>query len=329
MKSRWLTVGALGLGSAVVVLSQPALPTNASPVLAEPSTPASPSPSPYPRPDAVIFPASGRFLTGEAVTLTATIRDPSLRYEWSADDGPYQAGDASFTTSWSTPGLKKIGLHITRSSDGHSSTDQRTYEVVSRGFGTPGISINGGNPYTNTKNVTVDLQGWPNGATELLLSNDGGFRATTTMPLGNSVLFTLDDSIAGAYTKVVYVRFGGFGLGESATYSDDIIFDNAPPVVTQVTATKTTQKRTSTSSASAMTGRNAGASTWRVTVKATDRISGVRDLQVRTSQGGPVRTYPYKTRSTISATGKTRKRLLIRVGDNAANWTGWKKARIR
>jgi hypothetical protein len=96
-----------------------------------------------------------------------------------------------------------------------------------------GVSINKGANYTTSKNVELSIS-WPVGATDVLISNDGGFRAsdTTKAALSTNTSWVLDDSVSGVYTKIVYVRFTGPEIDSSRTYQDDIIFDNKPPSVT-------------------------------------------------------------------------------------------------
>lgn len=96
-----------------------------------------------------------------------------------------------------------------------------------------GISINNAANYSTSKDVTLSVS-WPVGATSMTISNDGGFRGDSvkSMSLARSVEWSLDDSISGLYTKIVYVRFSGAGIDASRSYSDDIIFDNRPPSVT-------------------------------------------------------------------------------------------------
>ena len=127
--------------------------------------------------------------------------------------------------------------------------------------GETGISINSGASYTNTKSVTLNLV-WPEFATEVRISNDGGFAAsaTSTVPLAATVKWDLDDSVKGVYTKVVYVRFSGVG-DQSKSYTDDIILDTTAPAVETPTAA-------------------AASGSIEISLKATDDISGVDKVEV-------------------------------------------------
>jgi hypothetical protein len=72
----------------------------------------------------------------------------------------------------------------------------------------------------------------------MAISNDGGFRSNsvTNAALASAYEWTIDDSVQGVYTKIVYVRFSGPGIDSSRSYSDDIIFDNKAPTVAASTA---------------------------------------------------------------------------------------------
>jgi len=140
---------------------------------------------------------------------------------------------------------------ITRNLSGLDSETLYYYRVVARNaYGTVrgeiktftttppvGVSVNSGANYTTSKSVTLGIS-WPVGATGMAISNDGGFRSSsvTNASLAASYEWTIDDSVQGVYTKIVYVRFSGPGIDSSRSYSDDIIFDNKAPTVVSSTA---------------------------------------------------------------------------------------------
>ena len=140
---------------------------------------------------------------------------------------------------------------ITRNLTGLDSETRYFYRVVARNaYGTVrgeiktfvttppvGITVNGGANYTTSNSVTLGIS-WPVGATGMAISNDGGFRSSsvTNASLATSFDWTIDDSVQGVYTKIVYVRFSGPGIDSSRAYSDDIIFDNKAPAVASSTA---------------------------------------------------------------------------------------------
>ena len=140
---------------------------------------------------------------------------------------------------------------ITRNLSGLDSETLYYYRVVARNaYGTVrgeiksfsttppvGITINSGANYTTSKTVELAIS-WPVGATGMAISNDGGFRSgsVTNTTLSASYSWTIDDSVQGAYGKIIYVRFSGPGIDSSRSYSDDIIFDNMAPTVATSTA---------------------------------------------------------------------------------------------
>jgi hypothetical protein len=176
-----------------------------------------------------------------------------------------------------------------------------------------GISISAGKPYSNTKNVTIEIK-WPEFADAVRLSNDGGFgtAVTQTKKLTSSIDWTLDDSVKGVYTKVVYARFTGEGIDTTKTYSDDIILDTKAPVV-------------ESSSASALSG------IIDLALKATDDITGVDEVQIKYNTKIVTKSYSAKVSVTLKEIGMTvssssiRKygssSIEVRISDRAGNWS--------
>ncbi len=174
-----------------------------------------------------------------------------------------------------------------------------------------GVSINDGNRYTNTPTVTLSVV-WPTCTTRLAVSNDGGFRRAESRAVDQSIRWALDSSGPERLPKTVYVRFDGVG----ANYTDDIILDETAPVV---------------SSASASVGSGASemaASRRRVhlTLRASDKTSGVAFMQVTTSKRKPGTKKRFARSSVVRTAGST---LHVRVQDRAANWSKWRPVRIR
>lgn len=183
--------------------------------------------------------------------------------------------------------------------------------------GEVGVSIKSGLPFTNSKYVSLKLI-WPDYATAARISNDGGFdlSSTQTVNLSDSVSWEIDDSVKGVHTKVVYVRFSGAGIDTTKTYSDDIILDTVAPTVDKYSAVF------SPSSVS-------------LTLKATDDITGVDDVQVK--NGSQIVTVDYATKISIplsdlsvavvskSVNKAATSSIELRVNDVAGNWTPWKR----
>ena len=181
--------------------------------------------------------------------------------------------------------------------------------------GEVGVSVKNSDSYTNTKKVALNLV-WPDYATSVRISNDGGFGAskTQTKDLAASIDWELDDSVKGIYTKVVYVRFNGVG-DTTKTYSDDIILDTTAPTI-------------ETSSAAVVS------STVDVSLKATDDITGVDKVELKNGSSTVTKDYaanlsvPMKDIGITVSSASVRKlgtsSIEIRVSDKAGNWSAYK-----
>ncbi len=191
----------------------------------------------------------------------------------------------------------------------------RTFTILpSPPAGELGVSINSGDAFTITKKVVLNLV-WPEYATAVRISNDGGFAAsqTQTKDLAASIDWELDDSVEGKYTKLVYVRFNGVA-DTTKTYFDDIIFDNSPPTVT--------------SSAAEQSG-----SYVIISLAATDTESGLSSLEVnnidKTVNSSYAETVLVKASDLGIGVSSSRVRsqglgnLRIRISDKAGNKTSW------
>ena len=226
------------------------------------------------------------------------------------------------TVSGSTVTMLKIGdCTINANQAGGSGWDtaaevSQTFTILpSPPAGEPGVSIENSDPYTNTKKVVLNLV-WPEYATAVRISNDGGFAAskTQTKDLAASIDWELDDSIKGINTKVVYIRFNGV-VDRTKTYTDDIILDTNPPVV-------------ETSSAVTVSGAV------NVTLQATDDIAGVDKVEIK--NGSTTVTREYSSEISVSeknlglsvSSAGVRKfgvsSIQIRVSDKAGNWSSYK-----
>jgi hypothetical protein len=218
---------------------------------------------------------------------------------------------------------------ITRSLSGLDSETRYFYRVVARNtYGTVrgeiksftttppvGITVNNGANYTTSRNVNLAIS-WPVGATGMAISNDGGFRSgsVTNASLNISYDWTIDDSVQGVYTKIIYVRFSGPGIDSSRSYSDDIIFDNKAPTVAASTAEK------------------AGAYVV-LTLAARDEESGLSKIEInnvdRTVSADYATTVLVKSSdiglgvSSASVKKLSLGSLRIRISDKAGNKTSW------
>lgn len=184
--------------------------------------------------------------------------------------------------------------------------------------GPVGVSINGGDQYTNDPKVTIVAR-WPLGYRRVMISNDGGFVPNVQGTVEDKIQWTLESSGPERLPKTVYVRFLD-GSRVSETYQDDIILDQTKPMITAGSAVsarvgaRTLAPRLS----------QAALRQYTVTTKASDRTSGVRKMQITGNKKRPGKWVAYKkTRSYRTSSS----RIFIRVRDGAGNVSGWKRLR--
>jgi uncharacterized delta-60 repeat protein len=262
------------------------------------------------------------YLAGAGVRLDAGFSNAAsgiVKYEWDLNgDGVFErdsGANALITATWITRGFKTILLRITANS-GATSTTSLTLEIRSAPpEGDAGISINAGVPFTKSRRVAINVV-WPAYATAMKISNDGGFAASTTrtFDLVETMSWDLDDSIQGAFSKIVYVRFLGSTLDSTKTYQDDIILDTNAPGISSIAA------------------RYAATATT-INLRAVDDITGLDRVEVMWGQN--FASYPYNesidvplssvSTSSLSSVLKfaVSTSLQIRISDKAGNWTSW------
>ncbi len=175
--------------------------------------------------------------------------------------------------------------------------------------GARGVSINGGAVYTNSPNVTISVV-WPLGARRMIISNDGGFKNAGTQDVSARAAWTLRSSGSERLPKTLYVRFDSTG---DQTFQDDIILDETAPIITSAVLTK------------AATARFAAKSRiYRLTVKASDRTSGVAKAQIASDKKKPRTPQKYAAKISVKSTSRPK---WIRVQDRAGNYSKWKALR--
>jgi len=184
-----------------------------------------------------------------------------------------------------------------------------------------GVTVNDAAEFTNKKAVTVSVTG-PTGSTQAILSNDGGFSNSKTFTLTDAsadVPWTLVSSKDERLPKVVYVKFVS-RLGTASTpYQDDIILDTTAPTMTGATGASSAPAADAVTVAAARGGV-------RLTVRASDKNSGIGKVQVKSSAGGKVSDVatgsPKATSRTVRVNTK-KTRLWVRVVDRAGNASKW------
>lgn len=184
-----------------------------------------------------------------------------------------------------------------------------------------GVTVNDAAEFTNTRTVTVSVTG-PTGSAQAILSNDGGFSNSKTFTLTDAaadIPWTLVASKDERLPKVVYVKFVS-RLGSASTpYQDDIILDTTAPAMTGATGAATSSSSGAVTVAAARGGV-------RLTVRASDRNSGIGKVQVKSSASGrisDVATGSPKATSRTVRVNTTKKRLWVRVVDRAGNASRW------
>ena len=189
-----------------------------------------------------------------------------------------------------------------------------------------GISVNNAAEFTNKKQVTIFATG-PSGSTQVIISNDGGFGSSQTFSLTDSyaeIPWTLVASRDERLPKTVYARFvQRFGT-QSSTNTDDIILDTTAPTMTGASGTSTGPSSDNVTVQGVRITAAKGAV--RLTVRASDKNSGIGKVQVKgSSSGSPVdvSTGSPKASSRTVKVNTTKKKLWVRVVDRAGNVSKW------
>jgi outer membrane protein assembly factor BamB len=263
-------------------------------------------------PEVTLTPSDNPALTGREITFTATAAAPGFpeatdTYAFDLDgDGSYEVEPSATSTAartYSSPGIVPVSVRVT---DDFGSVVTASVDLDVRpapGDGQVGFTINGGARFTNDREVTLSPV-WPALADGLLIANDGGFGDPTSLPVGATVPWTLDSSGAERLPRIVYLRFrsGPYDLN-TQTFTDDIILDETAPRIVGLRA------------------RKAGRHRYRLTVRASDRTSGVSSLKLGSKKYAKFRRHPVvKTRA---------KTLPVRVRDRAGNASKVRRAKLR
>jgi photosystem II stability/assembly factor-like uncharacterized protein len=90
-----------------------------------------------------------------------------------------------------------------------------------------GVSMNGGEPYTNDPAVMVQV--WAPNVTHMRLSSDGGYSDENWRAYQITITWTLSTDGDYVTPRYVYAWFRDVGNGVYGPYSDDIIYDPIPP----------------------------------------------------------------------------------------------------
>ena len=198
--------------------------------------------------------------------------------------------------------------------------------------GIAGVSIAGGDFAIDSPSTELDLV-WPRGATSALISNDGGFGAaggTQTVALSNHVPWRLQTTGPGRLTKTVYVRYLGAGI-DLTTFTDDIVLDEQAPSVVSATLLGTTFQATpKLATPHSQKKASARMLTYRLAIRATEKISGVSAIQASTKKAGgtivTLRSSRQKGFVALDRTVNLRATVApryVRVDSAAGRWSKW------
>jgi hypothetical protein len=257
--------------------------------------------------------------TGDPIALDASGSTADLatisKYEWDLDgDGTYETDtgtDPKTSTTYLARGTRTVGVRVTTDRGGAATTTAEVDVRAAAPSGPVGVSINKGAQFTNDPDVAVSTV-WPKFATDLVISNDGGFQPSKSFQVDPTIPWTLDSSGPERLPKTIYVRFSG-GQSGAETYQDDIILDQTPPDIDDIAVTVA-----SSSSAAVAAVRR-----YELTLDATDNVSGVAGMQLARDRDSPPAFIPYKRRTTYAGALPVH----VRVRDFAGNLSAWRTVR--
>ncbi len=237
-------------------------------------------------------------------------------FEWDLNgDGKYEIfqrpgeiGAGKSLMRVSSSGQLSLGLRIIDERGNTDSARALITAVLRPPPGVVGVTINNGDRFSRTKNVTVALV-WPDGARDVRISTNSRFdkRSTFEPALSPNLEIPLKVSRKDDRILRVYVRFEGDGIDSSRTYSDFIRFDPEPPVIEKIAARQT-------------------GSDFVLAVKARDFDSKVDLVEYRSRLLLGRRKFSEKIAIRIPKSFNSLNVLSgfrFRIRDGAGNWTDW------
>lgn len=262
--------------------------------------------------------APEQVLTGASVTLDAGASSVPLGqivdYRWDLDgNGSFETstgGNPLLTTSFGARGSVQLGLSVTSDLGGTATSSHLLRVLPAPPPGPVGVSIDGGAQFTNDPSVDVTVR-WPSFASDLMISNDGGFAPFKQLRVDPKIRWRLRSSGPERLPKTIYVRFLGGSSGPE-TYQDDIILDQTAPKLGAVTI----------DDVEAMARIGSGQSS-RLHVVAKDKVSGVGQMQVTAKKAKPGKWRRFRANLVVNG---AHSRLFVRVRDQAGNASRWKRA---
>ena len=274
-------------------------------------------------PTAALTASASPVVTGQEVTLDASGSTIPLsavtRFQWDLDgDGQFDTDTGATPTadtSFQHAGLYTLHVRVTARS-GKTATAAVVEDVrPAPPAGPVGVSVNGGALYTNDPHVLIHTV-WPEFASTVTLSNDGGFAHAENQAVAADIPWTLDSSGPERLPKTVYVRFDE----GTQTFQDDIILDEVPPVLTSATLIGPSAVGAKLQTRRAQASRS-GEYTLRASASDDDSGVGTMQLAQQSRRGGPMQ--PYTSAEKIVA-----KAAFMRVADRAGNFSPWRRVSL-
>ena len=236
-------------------------------------------------------------ITGSSATLNGTVNANGLTttiwFEYGAISDAYEYSSETVTEDSSDDTLVSIVISgllaettyycriVATNNDGTTYGDEMSFTTLSDTTKPSGsISINSGNSYTNSANVTLTLSASDDvGITGYYISTNsstpsssssGWTSISSTTNYSASISYTLDD---GDGSKTIYVWYEDDAGNISDTYSDSIILDTTPP---EINITSPTSNDTYSTNISVV-------SIWG---NASDATSGISTVKWENNKGG-------------------------------------------
>jgi DNA-binding beta-propeller fold protein YncE len=230
---------------------------------------------------------------------------------WSPDGRfAYVAGGERITPDY-TANIATGGSIAVLRSEGDQLVSAGSVDPMPPGLGadSPGVSVANGAIYTNDAHVKlrVSVPFWT--PASFRVSNEPNFdgvRPTRVTAHKAEYDWTLDTAGGPVRSvKHVWVRFTGNGFYPDALVSDDVILDQTPPQIV--------------SAALARAGKRS-----KVTLRARDNRSGVRQVQVTKDRRKPGRPRRYAKQVLVAGAPRV---LYVRVADGAGNKSRWRRVK--
>jgi large repetitive protein len=169
-------------------------------------------------------------------TVTAT---GNLVYSYILDGGDWSAYSSGTTVTLTALSEGTHTFQVRAKDEAGNvdpSPDSRSFSVDTTAPTIAAITINDGDSYTNNRNVTLTLSAYDFfGVTGYCVTDDNGTSTVTVVnPAQVNFTATIPGTLssAGDGTKTVAVRYLDAGGNWSVNYTDSIILDTTPPMVT-------------------------------------------------------------------------------------------------